>query len=123
MPIQNSRSRAQGKRNKMEMQEAVAQNHNHDATRSASGIKGATHSPVAPTSGMELPLQGNPELTKLHGRREQMIQSLNSAKAIREDLKTQMRSIEGQIEAHDQSIARTEGALIMLNTLIQEIDP
>jgi hypothetical protein len=49
------------------------------------------------------------DLDALMEKREQLIQGLNGARA--------------QLETQAQSVARTEGALMMVNQLIQELDP
>jgi hypothetical protein len=49
------------------------------------------------------------QLDALKAKREQLIQSLNGARQ--------------QLETAAQSVARTEGALIMVNSMILELDP
>lgn len=110
MVIQNSRSRkAARKAQKMEMQEQVQ------------GLNGVEKSVVETVTSP--PIVQSVELSKLYARREEIIQRLNGAKAVRADLQAQQESISAQIEAQEESIGRQTGALIMLNTLIQEIDP
>jgi hypothetical protein len=81
--------------------EQLLTNHHHVAVSAGQGVE-----QVAP---LIEPPQPAFDLAALWAKREQLIQGLNQART--------------QLETQAQSVARTEGALLMLNTLIAELDP
>jgi SMC interacting uncharacterized protein involved in chromosome segregation len=56
-------------------------------------------------------------------RREKMITALNEMKAQMMSLRDQAQQMEDQAKLIEGNVKTNEGALIMLNTLISEIDP
>jgi hypothetical protein len=117
MAIQNSRSKAQSRKaKKMEMQEAVHTNGNHVAENSPTPHpEGSPPAPAAPRTSVEL--------TTMMQRREKMITALNEMKAQMMSLREQAQQMEDQAKLIEGNVKTNEGALIMLNTLISEIDP
>jgi SMC interacting uncharacterized protein involved in chromosome segregation len=102
MPIQNSRSRKAGRKT-MEAEATVRPMNN--------GIEKSEINPEPVVLGSDAL-----SLSKLMDKREKMLQGLNSIKSDKDSLKEQVAELEERIK-------RTEGALIMLTSLIQELDP
>jgi len=106
MPIQNSRSRKRLERESIMEAEAAV----HTSSNGA-----LAHAP-APIPDMA---QGRAEsigLSKLMERRDKMAQGLNSISA-------ELEAAEQRVEDLKTSKARTQGALIILNQLCEELDP
>jgi hypothetical protein len=62
------------------------------------------------------PVNGGFELAALQQRREKLVNGLNSLRVQHENLMAQAMELESNIR-------RTEGALVMLNALIEELSP
>src|SRR5262245_10288072 len=80
----------------------------------ASGPQASSHNGVHPMEG-DPPIRSL-NIAELRDRAEKMTNGLNSLRAQRGPLAKQLEDV-------DQGIHRTEGALVMLQTLIQELDP
>jgi hypothetical protein len=85
---------------------------NHSGSASGASNTQRVPEPTSPASGNPIHL----DVGELRQRAEKMTIGLNSLRAQRGPLAKQLEEI-------DQGINRTEGALVMLKTLIDELDP
>ena len=109
MAIQNARQKAQLRKEQesMEMQEQLEESQN--------GVE--KHAPApALDKGPSRPERKPVEAETLLAKRMDMVNGLNHAKAQREAVAEQLRQIE-------ETVHHQEGAVMMLNELIQAIDP
>jgi hypothetical protein len=109
MSIQNSRTRAKLRKEKMmEQQEAAVQTSQNGVEKNVPPVTQESDLPV---------MQGkNVQIKTLQEKREKFFTMLNQLKAERD-------AMSEELQMKEDNIKRQEGAVLMLDQLLREIDP